>query len=102
MLEQFLFGGASPCFLIAACPSGVIKSVVHVVSKLVSTLILPKPSTVYKCADTISSIILRAGQPAKVGVSVTCTSFVSLISIPVTIPKSTKDIVGISGSFTLL
>ena len=42
MFEQFLLGGANPCFFIAMCPSGVINSVVHVVSKLVSTEIFPR------------------------------------------------------------
>ena len=97
-------GGAKPLAARARRPCSVIRSAVHGTAKLrlTTTRSIPEPGPVTSGAsssDTVVRIMSRAGQPMNVGRSSTSSRPPATVTRP-TIPRSTIEIAGISGSTT--
>ncbi len=93
-------GGAIPKALSFSLPAAVIQSVVHAGDNCVRILIFSTPNDCSACS-ILSAITCVAGQPEYVGVIITSHVSSSCHLSSRTIPKSTTETAGISGSLTV-
>src|SRR5687768_12802146 len=92
-------GGASPNSLSLRRPSSLIRSVVQGGSNVKSTATSDTPSTAPMAPSTSSLMMGTAGQPVKVGSTVTSARPPSTAT-DLIMPMSTTETAGISGSGT--